>query len=513
MRLVGTTGNGVVNAIDRLIVPGWLRESMGPASRQSGRSLAADEELPATNSLEPSWNSNAISNSSRSNLGPSFGANLANTNLANTNLANGNSLANIIGSNLNNMNSNVNNLNSNSNNLPALNSQPLHFEQPTPGGRPVSAPQASSFSLSAGDRNHTTTSGHNSLDSSFDAGPTSGGPESSPFEPSSTAGALERGRGPGSGAGGPRVVGQQQWPEAVGRGEWSKNMQLIEKLAQMMQARKFASFLLRSRLREALKPDMNYVILVPTDQAVERLPRQIVELLERDSERLNDLVSFHVLDTTFEYINTIPDGQTLNTLNEKDILFNWHRNNTILTASGAVVLGGIQEENIALLIVDRVLYPTPGDLLSIVSKSPILSNFTSLLRAAKLEQQLSLAGPYTLFAPSDFAFNQLAQKDLDFLQRNRETARRFLLRHLCQPAIFTSSIALSNTTETLPARLAASTGQRLAPATPLLQVTNSLGEELTLRQRNDYFSVNEVNFSYADVAATNGVVHVIDGIL
>lgn len=29
MRLVGTTGNGVVNAIDRLIVPSWLKVSMG----------------------------------------------------------------------------------------------------------------------------------------------------------------------------------------------------------------------------------------------------------------------------------------------------------------------------------------------------------------------------------------------------------------------------------------------------------------------------------------------------
>lgn len=290
----------------------------------------------------------------------------------------------------------------------------------------------------------------------------------------------------------------------------SKNMQLIEKLANLMQAKKFVKYLFRSRVSESLKADMNYVILVPTDQAIDKLPKQIIEMLDRDPERLADLVNYHVMDTTFEYINTIPDGQTLNTLNEKDILFNWHRNNTILTASGAVVMGGIQEDNIALLIVDRVLYPTPGDILNIISKSPILSNFTSLVRNAGLEQQLSLAGPFTLFAPSDFAFNQLDRADMEFLQRNRETARRFLLRHLSQPAIFTSSIALSNSS--LPSQMGRSAGAPVSQV-PTMIISNSLGEDLTLRQRNDYFSVNEVNFSYADVAATNGVVHVIDGLL
>ena len=425
MRLIGTTGNGVVNSIDRLIVPVWLRVSMGGGRQaSSGRSLL--------NELDPAPLDQLGSAALRSN--------------------------------------------NNNNNLPSLNSQPLRFEQPSAGRSSFGAPQSNSFNLA---------SGSPTLDIGFDAAPLARRPlNSSSFSGSNSlaSGLLESDN---------NLAPNQ-----------TKNMQLIAKLTKLMKAHQFARYLLRSRLGEQLKPDMNYVILVPTDQAVERLPSQIVDSLERDPERLADLIDFHVLDTTFEYINTIPDGQTLNTLNEKDILFNWHRNNTILTASGAVVLGGIQEENIALLIVDRVLYPTPGDLLSIVSKSPILSNFTSLLRSAKLEQQLSLAGPYTLFAPSDFAFNQLDKRDLEFLQRNKETARRFLLRHICQPAIFTSSIALSNSTTTTPAFVG-----------PKLVATNSLGEELTLRQKNDYFSVNDVNFSYADVAATNGVVHVIDGLL
>lgn len=420
MRLLGTAGNGVVNAIDRLVVPAWLLAAMG----SSGNS-----KPDTTTSLET--------------MDTLAGARLR---LPQSQPAQ-------------------------SLNLPTISNRPVRFEQPTSGRLAAPTGRDSSFLLA----NSSPAANDNSnslLDSTFEVAPPGGAP----------------------------LTRQQSGGE---------NMRLIEKLSELMQQRKFLKYLLRSGVSEKLKADMNYTILVPTDQAIEKLPRQIIELLERDRERLADLVNYHVLDTTFETINNIPDGQTLDTLNEKDILFNWHRNNTILSASGAIVLGGIQEENIALLVVDRVLYPTPGDILSIISKSPILSNLTSLVRSAGLERQLSLTGPFTLFAPSDFAFNQLSKADLELLRRNKDTARRFLLRHLSQPAVFTSSIALSNSTAPAPA-----TQMGLQPQNvPHMAVWNSLGEELTLRQRSDYFSVNEVNFSYADVAATNGVVHVIDGLL
>lgn len=468
IRLIGTAGNGVVNAIDRLIVPPWLRVSL--AGRPGQQGSARDSAGVGGTEVEGSANQLV-----RQPL-----------------------------------------------NLPIISNQPLTFEQPDARLAPSNSFLLAGSGTSPSADNNLANG--NSLLDSFDV-------------PSSSV-SMGGANGAGDITGRPlspflRVASNLTGSPLPAGGRLSsapldlnnnilvqsnitKNMQLIDKLAGLMKAKKFVKYLLRSRLSESLKPDMNYVILVPTDQAIDKLPKQIIDMLDRDTERLTDLVNYHVLDTTFEYINTIPDGQTLNTLNEKDILFNWHRNNTILTASGAVVLGGIQEENIALLIVDRVLYPTPGDLLSIISKSPILSNFTSLVRNAGLERQLALPGPYTLFAPSDIAFNQLEKRDLDFLQRNPETARRFLLRHLSQPAIFTSSIALSNTTEaTSPAGSGSSSSTSLSRQhlVPSLTISNSLGEDLILRQRNDYFSVNDVNFSYADVAATNGVMHVIDGLL
>lgn len=478
MRLVGTTGNGVVNSIDRLLVPAWLKGS---------RSVAGSSSAPFVGEIL-----DTSANAGRNSLLPSSAAQ----------------------------------------NLPGISNQPLQFEPPSSslfGRHQTNRPQVlGSNSFGFANNNHQ----FDRLPPSSSSDPTTTANNQSPFlrvasnltgsRPSSSQSSISSSN--------IDAGFEVETPHSVAFGNnatntannTTRNMQLIEKLSNLMQAKRFVSFLRRSKVGKSLKQDMNYVILVPIDEAFDKLPRQILDMLERDSEKLADLVNYHVLDTTFEYINTIPDGQTLNTLNEKDILFNWHRNNSILTASGAVVMGGIQEDNIALLIVDRVLFPTPGNILQIVSDAPILSNFTSLIRNAGLEQQLSLAGPYTLFAPSDFAFNQLDKRDLEFLRRDKETTRRFLLRHLSQPAMFTSSVALSNMTSAAlpqPANRLGSAHQdqfvvsAAARQVPTMTITNSLGEDLILRQRQDYYSVNDVNLSYADVAATNGVVHVIDGFL
>lgn len=464
IKLLGTTGNGVVNSIDRLLIPPWLKKSMS-------------SNLPQA---QPTDSVNR-------------GNNLFIGELESTSLDSNNNLL----------------LKSGLNNLPSIGNRPIRFNE-------LENPAGDGARLLMSNSNQPVTNSfllpnNASLSATTDFNAASFGDNNQLFTTPRSPFLKVASNLTGSSLAN-NIDNLEFNKQSALKTNVTRNMLLIEKLANLMQTNRFVKYLLKSKVSQLLKPDMNYVLLVPTDQAIDKLPRQIIDMLERDEDRLNDLMNYHVLDTTFEYINTIPDGQTLNTLNEKDILFNWHRNNTILTASGAVVMGGIQEDNIALLIVDRVLYPTPGDLLNIVSKSPILSNFTSIIRNAILESQLSLAGPFTLFAPSDFAFNQLAKRDLEFLQRDRETARRFLFRHLSQPAIFTSSIALSNQTAPVTTTGNGAALKQSVPV-PTMMINNLLGEDLTLKQKNDYFSVNDVNFSYADVAATNGVVHVIDGLL
>lgn len=380
IKLVGSSGNGIVNSINRIIVPRWLRESFKLSNTTN--SILGDREIEnidpiRTDRFEPGINR------------------------FNQPIIREPSAIDTITSSINTSDGFESSFNTSVNNNTSQGVRDSSTITSIFNG--VSAPDGLDIFVKT-DNNRSsniipiTTSNNNNRSSTIRA------PSPSPPTTTTTTTTI--------------------W----NNNSMSRNMRLIEELSSMMSANKFVKLLHKANSEKLLKQGTNYVILVPTDQAIDKLPKQIIQMLERNNQKLEDLVNYHILETTFEYINMIPDGQTLNTINDKDIVFNWYGNNTILTASGSVVVSGVQEDNIALLLVDRVLYPTPGDIMDIISKSPILSNLTRMVRNTGLEQQLSKSGPFTLFAPSDYAFSRLSANDREFLNRDRDAARSKFLR-------------------------------------------------------------------------------------
>ena len=97
----------------------------------------------------------------------------------------------------------------------------------------------------------------------------------------------------------------------------------------------------------------------------------------------------------------------------------------------------IENGRIQFVIVDRVMYPPQGNLFEIISKSPILRSLTNLVNVANLQTELAVSGPFTLFAPSDEAFNKLTPESIGYLSHDADTVR---------PIVFTSSVPVGNST-------------------------------------------------------------------
>lgn len=71
-------------------------------------------------------------------------------------------------------------------------------------------------------------------------------------------------------------------------------------------------------------------------------------------------------------------------------------------------------------------------------------NFTrllELLRAAKLDETLTQRGPFTLLAPTDEAFQQIPQDQLNQLRQNEEQLKKLLQRHVVQGELTAAEIA------------------------------------------------------------------------
>ncbi|MBC7671698.1 MAG: fasciclin domain-containing protein [Polaromonas sp.] len=121
-------------------------------------------------------------------------------------------------------------------------------------------------------------------------------------------------------------------------------------------------------------------------------------------------------------------------------------------------------------------------------------NFNTLVAAVKaagLAETLQGAGPFTVFAPTDTAFAKLPAGTVEGLLADKEKLASILTYHVVSGKVLAGDIVKSN------------------GATP----TTVNGLPLDIVVRDGKVFVNGAQVVTADIAASNGVIHVIDTVL
>jgi uncharacterized surface protein with fasciclin (FAS1) repeats len=134
---------------------------------------------------------------------------------------------------------------------------------------------------------------------------------------------------------------------------------------------------------------------------------------------------------------------------------------------------------------------TPPDLLETLKSSGSLQKFVAAVEAATLVDMLTGTGPFTVFAPSDQAFESLPAGTLErLLQPEHRTELIHVVKnHVVSGEVFTDGIR----------------GKKFSRK-------SLAGVELTING-NDNIKVNKAHINTADIAASNGVIHIIDAVL
>ena len=125
------------------------------------------------------------------------------------------------------------------------------------------------------------------------------------------------------------------------------------------------------------------------------------------------------------------------------------------------------------------------------SKLGSLQKFVAAVEAATLVDMLTGTGPFTVFAPSDQAFESLPAGTLErLLQPEHRTELIHVVKnHVVSGEVFTDGIR----------------GKKFSRK-------SLAGVELTING-NDNIKVNKAHINTADIAASNGVIHIIDAVL
>jgi uncharacterized surface protein with fasciclin (FAS1) repeats len=131
---------------------------------------------------------------------------------------------------------------------------------------------------------------------------------------------------------------------------------------------------------------------------------------------------------------------------------------------------------------------------NIVQVAVEAGNFNTLVAAVKaagLAETLQGPGPFTVFAPSDAAFAKLPAGTVEALLKDKAKLASILTYHVVAGKVMAADIVKSNGAE---------------PKT-----VNGLPLDIVLKNGKVY--VNGAQVTTADVAASNGVIHVIDTVL
>ena len=128
---------------------------------------------------------------------------------------------------------------------------------------------------------------------------------------------------------------------------------------------------------------------------------------------------------------------------------------------------------------------------TIIDTAAEAGNFTTLigmLQAASLIDTLRTKGPYTLFAPTDAAFRRVAPGALDALLQDTGRLYAFIAHHVVPGVVMLKDVTSG-------------------------EIKTLGGASLVAARAEGEVFVNGVSISRADIAASNGVVHVVDEII
>lgn len=130
----------------------------------------------------------------------------------------------------------------------------------------------------------------------------------------------------------------------------------------------------------------------------------------------------------------------------------------------------------------------PVSVADTIAMKPELSTLSSLVVKAGLTDTLKGAGPFTVFAPTNAAFAKVPAKTMEDLGKDPAKLKAVLTYHVVPGKVMAADVKNSNA-----------------------KTVN--GANLALSKAGDFVTVEDGMVQTADLAATNGVVHIIDSVL
>jgi transforming growth factor-beta-induced protein len=242
-----------------------------------------------------------------------------------------------------------------------------------------------------------------------------------------------------------------------------------------------------------------FTVFAPTDAAFDLLGQDTIDALLSDTDTLSDILLYHVIGEQAVPAETALSlaGSTVDMANGGKVALTL-RDGALFINESEVVSTDIDASNGIIHVIDAVLIPSevsePTG--NIVETAVAAGDFTTLVTAVQAAGlDTALADPdatYTVFAPTDAAFEALGSETINGLLADIAALTNVLLYHVVNDAAVDSITATSL----------------------LGQEVEMFNEDTTVIDiRDGELFINDAKVITKDIGTTNGIIHVIDAVL
>lgn len=259
-----------------------------------------------------------------------------------------------------------------------------------------------------------------------------------------------------------------------------------------------------AELTATLAGEGNFTVFAPTNEAFDALPEGTVEaLLEDPTGDLAQILLYHVVGSKVLAEDVVTLQETMTAQGDK-IMIEVVDGEVILNGSVKVTSTDIMANNGVIHVIDGVLIPeldaeeveevVDTSTQTITEIAAADSNFSTLvaaLTAAELTEVLNGEDEYTVFAPTNAAFDALPEGTLEALLEDPQgDLTQILLYHVVSGKVNASTVVGLSSAET------------------------AQGTEVSIEVVDGKVILDgEAEVIITDIQAKNGIIHVIDAVI
>ncbi|XP_008307255.2 periostin, osteoblast specific factor b isoform X2 [Cynoglossus semilaevis] len=246
-----------------------------------------------------------------------------------------------------------------------------------------------------------------------------------------------------------------------------------------------------SKLRPEIEGSGSFTFFAPSNEAWDNLDELVKSaLVSNVNVELYNALHYHMVNKRL-LTKDLRNGLTVTSMyNDLGLQINHYPNGVVTVNCARIIYGNQVATNGVVHVIDRVISSVGNTIQDVIEVTDELSTLSEVAHTAGLLEKLGQPGHYTVFAPTNDAFEKLGVDVLERIQSEDKAIKALMNFHVLDSVQCSEAITAGSSYETLE------------------------GNNIEIGCDGDSLTVNGVKMVLKkDIVTSNGVIHLIDQVL